>query len=147
MRRAAPRVYDPSSLSAAHLNQKPLQFVRRILNAVTDLVTSSRSLSEAGPPLRWPPWSPHGFPASAKSTTTSPSSPLSALRTPGPGVTGKPANLHKISRPRPELIERGYDRCARSGWALPELVPEEGDRRTELAQRVGGSLLVLPGFF
>ena len=36
MRRAAPRVYNPSSLSAAHLNQKPLQFMRRILAAVTD---------------------------------------------------------------------------------------------------------------
>jgi site-specific DNA-methyltransferase (adenine-specific) len=36
MKRAAPRVYNPSSLSAAHLNQKPLQFMRRILSAVTD---------------------------------------------------------------------------------------------------------------
>jgi DNA modification methylase len=36
MRRAAPRVYNPSSLSAAHLNQKPMVFMRRILNAVTD---------------------------------------------------------------------------------------------------------------
>ncbi len=36
MRRAAPRVYNPSSLSAAHLNQKPLEFMHRILNAVTD---------------------------------------------------------------------------------------------------------------
>lgn len=36
MRRAAPRVYNPSSLSAAHLNQKPMAFMRRILNAVTD---------------------------------------------------------------------------------------------------------------
>jgi hypothetical protein len=36
MRRAAPRVYNPSSLSAAHLNQKPLEFMHRILAAVTD---------------------------------------------------------------------------------------------------------------
>jgi site-specific DNA-methyltransferase (adenine-specific) len=36
MRRAAPRVYNPSSLSAAHLNQKPLEFMHRILSAVTD---------------------------------------------------------------------------------------------------------------
>jgi hypothetical protein len=36
MRRAAPRVHNPSSLSAAHLNQKPLEFMRRILNAATD---------------------------------------------------------------------------------------------------------------
>ena len=36
MRRAAPRVYNPGSLSAAHLNQKPLEFMHRILNAVTD---------------------------------------------------------------------------------------------------------------
>ena len=36
MKRAAPRVYRPSSLSAAHLNQKPLQFMRRILHAATD---------------------------------------------------------------------------------------------------------------
>jgi DNA modification methylase len=36
MRRAAPRVYNPSSSSGAHLNQKPLEFMHRILNAVTD---------------------------------------------------------------------------------------------------------------
>ena len=30
------RVYNPSSLSAAHLNQKPLEFMQRILSAVTD---------------------------------------------------------------------------------------------------------------
>lgn len=36
MRRAAPRVYNPSGLSAAHLNQKPLEFMRRIVNAVTE---------------------------------------------------------------------------------------------------------------
>jgi hypothetical protein len=36
LRRAAPRVHNPSSLSAAHLNQKPLLFMHRILDAVTD---------------------------------------------------------------------------------------------------------------
>jgi site-specific DNA-methyltransferase (adenine-specific) len=36
MKRAAPRVHNPGSLSAAHLNQKPLVFMRRILNAATD---------------------------------------------------------------------------------------------------------------
>jgi hypothetical protein len=36
MRRAAPRVHNPGSLSSAHLNQKPLQFMRRIVAAVTD---------------------------------------------------------------------------------------------------------------
>jgi hypothetical protein len=36
MRRAAPRVHNPSSMSAAHLNQEPLEFVRCILTAVTD---------------------------------------------------------------------------------------------------------------
>jgi DNA methylase len=36
LRRAAPRVYNPSSLSAAHLNQKPLEFMRRIVNAATE---------------------------------------------------------------------------------------------------------------
>jgi site-specific DNA-methyltransferase (adenine-specific) len=36
MRRAAPRVYNPSSVSAAHLNQKPLEFMRRVLSAATD---------------------------------------------------------------------------------------------------------------
>jgi site-specific DNA-methyltransferase (adenine-specific) len=36
LRRAAPRVYNPSSLSAAHLNQKPLEFMRRIVSAVTE---------------------------------------------------------------------------------------------------------------
>ena len=36
LRRAAPRVHNPGSLSAAHLNQKPLDFMLRILAAVTD---------------------------------------------------------------------------------------------------------------
>lgn len=36
MRRAAPRVYKPSSASAAHLNQKPLEFMERIICAVTE---------------------------------------------------------------------------------------------------------------
>jgi site-specific DNA-methyltransferase (adenine-specific) len=35
MRRAAPRVHNPGLMSAAHLNQKPLEFMRRILSAVT----------------------------------------------------------------------------------------------------------------
>jgi len=33
------------------------------------------------------------------------------------------------------------------GAPLPDLESPEGDPRTELAQRVGGALLVLPGFF
>jgi hypothetical protein len=36
MRRAAPRVYKPTGTSAAHLNQKPLEFMERIIYAVTD---------------------------------------------------------------------------------------------------------------
>ena len=81
MRRAAPRVYNPSSLSAAHLNQKPLAFMRRILAAATG----------AGDVV----WEPFGglasasvaavdgrFPCVAESTTTSPRSPLSAWTTP-----------------------------------------------------------------
>ncbi|MGH7869437.1 MAG: DNA methyltransferase [Candidatus Dormibacteraceae bacterium] len=35
LRRAAPRVYRPSSASAAHLNQKPLEFMERLIYAVT----------------------------------------------------------------------------------------------------------------
>ena len=35
MRRAAPRVYKPTGGSAAHLNQKPLEFMERIIYAVT----------------------------------------------------------------------------------------------------------------
>lgn len=35
LRRAAPRVYKPSSASAAHLNQKPLEFMESIVSAVT----------------------------------------------------------------------------------------------------------------
>ena len=35
MRRAAPRVYNPTAASAAHLNQKPLDFMERALRAVT----------------------------------------------------------------------------------------------------------------
>jgi hypothetical protein len=33
------------------------------------------------------------------------------------------------------------------GAPLPDLESPEGDPRTELARRVGGALLVLPGFF
>jgi hypothetical protein len=35
MRRAAPRVYNPTETSAAHLNQKPLEFMERLIYAVT----------------------------------------------------------------------------------------------------------------
>lgn len=35
LRRAAPRVYKPTSLSSAHLNQKPLEFMERLVKAVT----------------------------------------------------------------------------------------------------------------
>jgi hypothetical protein len=35
LRRAAPRVYKPTGSSAAHLNQKPLEFMERLVNAVT----------------------------------------------------------------------------------------------------------------
>lgn len=34
-RRAAPRVYNPGKFATAHLNQKPLDFMRRILTAAT----------------------------------------------------------------------------------------------------------------
>lgn len=37
MRRSAPRVYRPTKGSAAHLNQKPLEFMERIIRAVTDV--------------------------------------------------------------------------------------------------------------
>jgi site-specific DNA-methyltransferase (adenine-specific) len=36
LRRAAPRVYKPTKGSAAHLNQKPLEFMERLVRAVTD---------------------------------------------------------------------------------------------------------------
>ena len=36
LRRAAPRVYKPTAGSSAHLNQKPLEFMERIVLAVTD---------------------------------------------------------------------------------------------------------------
>ncbi|MGH3830600.1 MAG: DNA methyltransferase [Pseudonocardiaceae bacterium] len=35
-RRSAPRVYKPTAGSSAHLNQKPLEFMERIVRAVTD---------------------------------------------------------------------------------------------------------------
>lgn len=35
LRRAAPRVYRPSAGSSAHLNQKPLEFMERLVRAVT----------------------------------------------------------------------------------------------------------------
>lgn len=37
LRRAAPRIYKPTRGSAAHLNQKPLEFMERLVLAVTDL--------------------------------------------------------------------------------------------------------------
>lgn len=36
MRRSAPRVYHPTTASAVHLNQKPLEFMERLVHAVTD---------------------------------------------------------------------------------------------------------------
>jgi len=36
LRRAAPRVYRPSSASAAHLNQKPLEFMETIVKAASE---------------------------------------------------------------------------------------------------------------
>ena len=36
LRRAAPRVYKPSRASSAHLNQKPLEFMERLVLAVTE---------------------------------------------------------------------------------------------------------------
>jgi DNA methylase len=36
LRRAAPRVYRPSRISSVHLNQKPLEFMERLVSAVTD---------------------------------------------------------------------------------------------------------------
>jgi hypothetical protein len=35
-RRAAPRVYNPTAASSAHLNQKPLEFMERLITAVTE---------------------------------------------------------------------------------------------------------------
>jgi hypothetical protein len=35
LRRAAPRVYRPTAASSAHLNQKPLEFMARLVRAVT----------------------------------------------------------------------------------------------------------------
>ncbi|HEX4254047.1 MAG TPA: DNA methyltransferase [Streptosporangiaceae bacterium] len=35
LRRAAPRVYKPTAASAAHLNQKPMEFMERLILAVT----------------------------------------------------------------------------------------------------------------
>jgi site-specific DNA-methyltransferase (adenine-specific) len=36
LRRAAPRVYNPTAASSAHLNQKPLEFMERLIAAVTE---------------------------------------------------------------------------------------------------------------
>ena len=36
LRRAAPRVYSPTAASSAHLNQKPLEFMERLITAVTE---------------------------------------------------------------------------------------------------------------
>jgi DNA methylase len=36
LRRAAPRVYRPTAGSATHLNQKPLEFMKRLIQAVTE---------------------------------------------------------------------------------------------------------------
>ena len=36
LRRAAPRVHNPTVASSAHLNQKPLEFMERLITAVTE---------------------------------------------------------------------------------------------------------------
>src|SRR6266550_4221739 len=36
LRRAAPRVHNPTAASSAHLNQKPLEFMERLVSAVTE---------------------------------------------------------------------------------------------------------------
>jgi DNA modification methylase len=36
LRRAAPRVHNPTAASSAHLNQKPLEFMARLITAVTE---------------------------------------------------------------------------------------------------------------
>ena len=36
LRRAAPRLYSPTAASSAHLNQKPLEFMERLITAVTE---------------------------------------------------------------------------------------------------------------
>ena len=36
LRRAAPRVHNPTAASSAHLNQKPLEFMERLITAVTE---------------------------------------------------------------------------------------------------------------
>jgi len=36
LRRAAPRVHNPTAASSAHLNQKPLEFMARLISAVTE---------------------------------------------------------------------------------------------------------------
>jgi site-specific DNA-methyltransferase (adenine-specific) len=36
LRRAAPRVYNPTAASSAHLNQKPVEFMERLIAAVTE---------------------------------------------------------------------------------------------------------------
>ena len=102
MRLAAPRVHNPGSLSAAHLNQKPLAFMRRIRAAVTaegDVVwepfggLASASVAAIGAGR---------FACVAKSTTTSPRSPPSASTTPQSAATPNPAaRLPPALRPPP----------------------------------------------
>ena len=97
MKRAAPRVYNPSSLSAAHLNQKPLQFMQRILSAATDpgdivwepfggLASASVAAVETG-----------RFPSLQKWITSSQRSLLNALKMPAQDGTQKETD--RTSRP------------------------------------------------
>ena len=102
MKRAAPRVYNPSSLSAAHLNQKPLQFMRRILSAVTDPATLFGSLLAALPRPRLLRWSRVVSLASRKLTMTSRRLQPSASTMPVPGGTQKGTNRRKLVPGWPE---------------------------------------------
>jgi hypothetical protein len=86
----APGVYNPGSLSAAHLNQKPLEFMRRILNAATEpgdavweLFGGLASASVAAVQTA-------GSRVSPRSTTTSRRSRRSASTTRSPAGTRKP---------------------------------------------------------
>lgn len=94
MRRAAPRVYKPTGASAAHLNQKPLEFMERLIHAVTDIEDTV--------------WEPFGGLASASVAA------VALGRT--PYVAEKDPNFAKLARERLRLavIERDVDAERRS---------------------------------
>ncbi len=123
LRRAAPRVYNPTAASSAHLNQKPLEFMERLITAVTepgDVVwepfgglcsASVAAVTRVGAPSprkptrgsRTSPPSGYGVPGPPRSPVppaVSAGSMLPGVSAP-PGSPGSPVSLRSPGSPPP----------------------------------------------